>query len=195
MKCLFLFLGTPFELAVAAMTRRGRTAGTAGLLLAAALIVGAAQSKGVPTAMSLFFPSACPDTKDCGTCVGKKGCGFCGDTKMCVESNADHTLATRGSCLDWQTDTCRDQPCSIYKGCTGCLSDALCGWCSITQQCLEDTGAGRGPIGPTCGGNGNTGWCRYETACYGFEWDATLRLPVVYVIVLLPSRSNTMCRR
>jgi len=109
---------------------------------------------------------SCSTYLGCGSCVTSPGCGWCsgveGERGSCIAGVASGPVGADDyqnvtltldplkdkmhqlGCQDWHFSFCPGTSCSQYNGCTKCISDPFCGWCSTSATCTE--GILEGPI-------------------------------------------------
>lgn len=98
----------------------------------------------------------CAQYDTCNTCLdihsagGFGGCGWCVETKTCMQGTAmgPSGSPTTFNCSTWDFVFCSGEPCSVYNSCYQCVLDPFCGWCGETNQCTEGTEAG--PLFGSC---------------------------------------------
>ena len=79
--------------------------------------------------------------------------------RYCVLRLGRDALALTAPLFPLASGNLYTQPC-VHSSCTECVSEAGCGWCSETSQCLQG-----GPIAP-CGGGCKDHW----TVGYCADW-------------------------
>ena len=90
---------------------------------------------------------SCPDPvcsaiTDCFTCTNTTGCGYCRDTKKCinVDGNGSSQGGSGGStgCAQGGIFTQSYQcPCSTITDCAGCAKVPGCGYCKSSKTCVN----------------------------------------------------------
>lgn len=94
----------------------------------------------------------------CGACVANPGCGFCPNSGLCLPGTPQGPIPRWKSddmpafasdkdvvklykyatnCSQWSYAQCTAEPCKEYGSCSECLADPYCGWCGMTQTCVE----------------------------------------------------------
>jgi len=71
--------------------------------------------------------SICEMYIDCTACAANPKCGWCAESRTCVEGDEAGPLNSFCSFYDYQI--CSGAGCIIYDDCQSCLSDSYCGWC------------------------------------------------------------------
>ena len=101
---------------------------------------------------------ACSIVPSCLECTHTSGCGWCAETKACVEvtgnpspncTPVDYCRAFAVSCSACLTPAA----CQDYTQCYQCLAQATCTYCSKTMRCdnAGENSCGGGPQLKTCG--------------------------------------------
>jgi hypothetical protein len=96
---------------------------------------------------TLVDSELCNTGYDCSSCLAIDGCGWCDRVHSCLRGSIEHGPCTT-NCTGWEMGVCPGQPCYLHRGCSACLADPFCGWCSDTNICTE--GALSGPLFGSC---------------------------------------------
>ncbi|CAC5410801.1 Attractin,Attractin-like protein 1 [Mytilus coruscus] len=92
----------------------------------------------------------CIAHKSCENCTDK-GCMWCGNKQLCVQTNSYVASFIYGQCMEWTTQQgkCPDTRCSDRHTCDQCQANPKCGWCNDKTntglgKCME--GGLQGPV-------------------------------------------------
>ena len=93
---------------------------------------------------------ACIAHKSCENCTAK-GCMWCGNKQLCVQTNSYVASFIYGQCMEWTTQQakCPATRCSDLHTCDQCQTNPSCGWCNNKAntglgKCME--GGLQGPV-------------------------------------------------
>ncbi|CAG2195394.1 Attractin-like protein 1 [Mytilus edulis] len=92
----------------------------------------------------------CIAHKSCENCTAK-GCMWCGNKQLCVQTNSYVASFIYGQCMEWTTQQakCPATRCSDLHTCDQCQANPKCGWCNDKTntglgKCME--GGLQGPV-------------------------------------------------
>ncbi|XP_063432339.1 attractin-like protein 1 isoform X2 [Mytilus trossulus] len=92
----------------------------------------------------------CIAHKSCENCTSK-GCMWCGNKQLCVQTNSYVASFIYGQCMEWTTqhNKCPATRCSDLHTCDECQANPKCGWCNDKSntglgKCME--GGLQGPV-------------------------------------------------
>lgn len=96
-------------------------------------------------------PPECSTITDCGECTSTTGCGYCNSTKKCVSvnGNGDPLGGSSGStgCTKANLFTNLLQcPCSSITTCSNCAQRSGCGYCTVSNMCINMTTINAGGV-------------------------------------------------
>merc|ERR1712137_1305200 len=90
----------------------------------------------------------CAQHTHCDTCSKDLRCGWGASDGICIPGVAAGPTSKGTNCSTWDFAFCSSLPCASHTSCDSCAADALCGWCSTSNVCVE--GSMRGPVFMAC---------------------------------------------
>jgi hypothetical protein len=118
----------------------------------------AAVPLGCPRWAWVWEPSACPATwcgaaRDCGDCLARDNCGWCGSTGTCMLGDGNGSFDGTCSGPQWAGGgaSCPASACGEELLCGGCTQPE-CGWCVSTESCVPASADGTHSADGTCSG-------------------------------------------
>lgn len=87
--------------------------------------------------------SAFTEIGGCSGCVSAFKCGWCTNSKTCMDGNQLGPL--NSTCTNWDYGWCRGESCASYRSCFSCIKDPFCGWCGASHACLDGNAGGSVP--------------------------------------------------
>jgi hypothetical protein len=104
------------------------------------------KSEGIKKSPQIIEPK-CINRNSCRTCLEDSECVWCSKLKKCVLG--DMSGAYDGKCNgrnEFNYSKCDNENfCGKFETCTECLVNVNCGWCAVTNLCVE--GTERSPLG------------------------------------------------